>query len=736
MNLTEEGSTGSDDGLREVASELEKYRPRRTQRYNRVNVLILSWQDGEDTFKTEAREMEQMFREHFDYMVRPYFIPSTNSQQALNLHVAKSIRDFGGEDNLIIVYYGGHNSPPEQDDSACLWAALLDGGSTLDWSIIQPQFLGAGCDVLILLDCCYAGQAARGRVSHTVEILAAADKDHWTPKGIKERPSFTKVLMREMISMLAQSKVVILPYLHLRMLKKEAGLSRQPLYASMTADGNSAIIRLTRWESLTSRHNPRSKHTWTERPDESTFVDLRLRLLQPLDSSSTATFKTWVTKGSPSFISDIEVITQALTEARAANAIADSLVRSENSEEAEALPSEAAQKALERLASLNKLIFDSTTGDIDALQLVQIIGNIREKAAAVFSIVTDCLTILDNNSLQNIRSLDLDGVQDLRDSISMRLTLLSDDEPQSQTRVNFDHPALANERLRTGKIGDTKVIVEYIYSDSEDKETRFKMTRQVSRVSVLHQEPKSLEFRTLTGLGFLTETMYSLRYGLIYKQPDGAHESFALLSDMIDTRKNLPLNERYLLALALCEGLFRLHSIGWFHKAIKCSNVLIYTSLQPGNSKDFSYDLRNPYYIGFDASRPIEAETRSTVDFSLTNNLYKHPDRWGNPTKFAKHHDIYSLGILLTEIGDWKLLPKMDSAKREFQQVKDPWKLNDFLLNSVNERLKHTAGIIYAEIMGACLGRTNWKTCKDWQAQDKFREKIWRPMASLCSLYQ
>lgn len=93
-------------------------------------------------------------------------------------------------------------------------------------------------------------------------------------------------------------------------------------------------------------------------------------------------------------------------------------------------------------------------------------------------------------------------------------------------------------------------------------------------------------------------------------------------------------------------------------------------------------------------------------------------------------------GILLTEIGDWKLLPKMDSAKREFQQVKDPWKLNDFLLNSVNERLKHTAGIIYAEIMGACLGRTNWKTCKDWQAQDKFREKIWRPMASLCSLYQ
>lgn len=123
MNLTEEGSTGSDDGLREVASELEKYRPRRTQRYNRVNVLILSWQDGEDTFKTEAREMEQMFREHFDYMVRPYFIPSTNSQQALNLHVAKSIRDFGGEDNLIIVYYGGHNSPPEQDDSACLWAA-------------------------------------------------------------------------------------------------------------------------------------------------------------------------------------------------------------------------------------------------------------------------------------------------------------------------------------------------------------------------------------------------------------------------------------------------------------------------------------------------------------------------------------------------------------------------------------------------------------------------------------
>ncbi|KAI5861323.1 hypothetical protein GGS23DRAFT_146435 [Durotheca rogersii] len=437
MASTKAETTGNNDCLREeVAGELQKYRQRRIQRYRQVNVLLLTWKEGEATFGAEAEALEEMFHKHFNYTVRPYRIPSTDSQHSLSLHVAQFIKCFGGEDNLIIVYYSGHSDVPQQNESRYSWAALINGGPTLDWSIIQPQFLGAGCDVVIFLDCCYAGQAARGKVLHNVEILAAADKDNWTPKGVGKHPSFTKVLMREMTSMVQQLGVVTLPTLHRELLKLEAGLSRQPLYASMAAEGHPAIVRLTRWETLPSWPDVASQGTGVERLEEKEFLDLRFRFTGPLDSGSTAALVRWMTKGSPSFIYDIEVIERALSDARAANGIADRLVKSDTVLDGGGtigLPTQAAKEALERLASLNKLILETSSSELKDLQHIQIVENIREDAAAVISAVTDFLASINNKYVQSLRSMDLGSIKDPQSSISMRFT--------GTQRDGEDHPA-------------------------------------------------------------------------------------------------------------------------------------------------------------------------------------------------------------------------------------------------------------------------------------------------------
>ena len=120
----------------------------------------------------------------------------------------------------------------------------ISGGPWLDWAIIQPLFLGANCDVAILLDCCFAGQAVRSRLQNHVEFLAATDKDQFTPTGqLANRPSFTKVLTQELGLVLREAGHITLSELHHRMLRKEAGLVKQPFYAILSRSSSGAGIR-------------------------------------------------------------------------------------------------------------------------------------------------------------------------------------------------------------------------------------------------------------------------------------------------------------------------------------------------------------------------------------------------------------------------------------------------------------------------------------------------------------
>src|ERR1035437_9365949 len=97
-------------------------------------------------------------------------------------------------------------------------------GPSLDWSMIQPTLFNADCDVAIILDCCYAGQAAKPISAQTIELLAATDKDQWTPNSKSTWPTFTKVLIQEMGKMLEKDRVVTLRGLAKTMSTTEVGL--------------------------------------------------------------------------------------------------------------------------------------------------------------------------------------------------------------------------------------------------------------------------------------------------------------------------------------------------------------------------------------------------------------------------------------------------------------------------------------------------------------------------------
>jgi hypothetical protein len=60
------------------------------------------------------------------------------------------------------------------------------------------------------------------------------------------------------------------------------------------------------------------------------------------------------------------------------------------------------------------------------------------------------------------------------------------------------------------------------------------------------------------------------------------------------------------------------------------------------------------WVMGFEFSRPEFDFSFGRPDKDPARNVYRHPERQGKPNKpFAKIHDIYALGVVLLEIGEF-----------------------------------------------------------------------------------
>lgn len=126
-----------------------------------------------------------------------------------------------------------------------------------------------------------------------------------------------------------------------------------------------------------------------------------------------------------------------------------------------------------------------------------------------------------------------------------------------------------------------------------------------------------------------------------------------MLLDLYKSQSRMPLGHRICLAHALAVALENFHRVGWVHKEIRSSNIFFIPGDQstviPGSARTpsalaGSINLSTPWLFGFEYARSEDAGTKLEEDHNLTNNLYRHPFRWGRPrAKFTKAHDVYSL---------------------------------------------------------------------------------------------
>ncbi|KAK3988017.1 hypothetical protein QBC44DRAFT_293894 [Cladorrhinum sp. PSN332] len=233
------------------------------------------------------------------------------------------------------------------------------------------------------------------------------------------------------------------------------------------------------------------------------------------------------------------------------------------------------------------------------------------------------------------------------------------------------------------------VLIEWIFitqmNPDETHEERIKKTLILAN---LLKGPHPAGFRLLACVGFLrprnpkknSDTRDS-QYGFVYNHPDGCADkvpvTLGTLLSVEKTKKSprsLTLGDKFHMAKSLVGTLFELHSCNWLHKNISPENVLFFrdSDTDPNNS---GLDLEHPYLIGFHHSRP-QGEFYSDLWSANPNEdlvFYQHAEyRRQQPSlttkRFEKKYDYYGLGVILLEIGYWKLcgdLWRERTSKRE-----------------------------------------------------------------------
>ncbi|KAK7414374.1 hypothetical protein QQX98_006739 [Neonectria punicea] len=179
--------------LEDSAARAFPNRGRSSQRYSKVQALLLHWNSDDLFVIPELEDLEKCLSEDYGFNTDIFGIPSENSHLELMLRIGQLIKDHESTDTLFLVYYGGHARIDESRQST--WCATRNASSPwLQWSAIQTLLERSMSDVLILLDCCAGAASATFPTGNSItETISASSWDAIAPDP--GRYSFTNALI-------------------------------------------------------------------------------------------------------------------------------------------------------------------------------------------------------------------------------------------------------------------------------------------------------------------------------------------------------------------------------------------------------------------------------------------------------------------------------------------------------------------------------------------------------------
>ncbi|KAI0471819.1 hypothetical protein GGR56DRAFT_93512 [Xylariaceae sp. FL0804] len=650
-----------------------------------------------------------MFERSFRYRVTEFPIPARNSYIALLALITTTLAVQGPA--LLVIHYGGHGDRDddrhEGQERRSVWAAADKGEPTLEWYRIQDQMMDSDADIVLLLDCCFAAQAGRDRRRSrgSFEILAAAAMGVKTP--MPGKGSFTSIVIDAIQASLESEGSVRMKDLHGSLCNRQYSLYATPVHITLKS-GRSPIFL---------KPLPTASATGSGRHDQSSVsvVQLRVSMEEVLNESSAEELAEWLKSDVPRVGSHVEVIETTQHIQNMVHGIASG--EKAFSDHVGADVKGEIEQAWQKVVSL---ISSYLAGQRPS---VQASGNDKHRRAFAFLAELDVenhhlLDTLERSILHSADSMSRHELESTVEDESLRALGISEGfrmrkiirlYATSMETSGEDHNDLRGPST-DHVLQETKKYGEYLNPrDIPDVERRIRLLRDLLGV------PKSLDFRTLQCCGY-THNSLEFSFELNFEVPPelDARQYFTL-GDVIEKVKGAErpsLDDRLKMALKLARAVQKWHSVDWVHQGISSLNVIFFARAASDGKKATAIDYGMPFLHGFEYARPDPDPSIGHPSSNEKADHYRHPEVQGpGRRRYLKPHDLYSLGVVMLEIGLWQTARDLAKAVRPTESSpaspgtypRPAEQRKHLFLRHCTGRLPHYAGLRYTEAVRTCL---------------------------------
>ncbi|KAF9770210.1 hypothetical protein IL306_012266 [Fusarium sp. DS 682] len=252
-------------------------------------------------------------------------------------------------------------------------------------------------------------------------------------------------------------------------------------------------------------------------------------------------------------------------------------------------------------------------------------------------------------------------------------------------------------------------------------------------------------------LGYFKDSNYSsTRFGIVLEySPTVQISPFTTqssLESLYDALKNgsyrLPAIEiRLSFAQNIAASVFQLLSAGWLHKSLRSDNIVLANGLKVVHSANPIEEPGTVDFIiaGFEFARLDKPGQVSDGDnIPSKQDLYRHPNaisekrarREYQQKGYLKSYDVYSLGVLLSELGFWRRMDELRSS----QATREEWQHAPFphyLRHRVSCDMPGMMGSRFTRVVLWCLatGQGDTVLSTDQELLAQLEEQVLIPLS-------
>ena len=596
-----------------------------------------------------------------------------------------------------------------------------EGEPSVRWYEIQQLFHDIKFDVLLLFDCCYAAQAGRSAGEGTldeppgrVELLAAAGDKAETPHPGDN--SFTVKMIKIMDEFIKKSNYIEISELHTSLVHRKAGLSTIPFHVYIRAGPSKRSVVLEKLKPPGEQED--SMVTWRA------AVGVTIGMREPLTQAILDEIGRWLHAEEPrAFVAGFKVERVLRKTAEISSFIGDSLPERSGAV-AQSLEISVLEQIGDAWSSLQHLVTRyKTQHNVPVFaeredRMTQLAGKFIKRLDAGNTEITQILqkAVMMSGASLNPTMIDKALEDPASESLGMTSQLILRRIICCQQRPELGEKAIVTRSPVL--LAPDRLIEEYKeYDEHRSPEEISDMKERIGLLADVLEAQKPESFRCLQ-LHEWKHEKYSRRFVYHFRIPDNYKKKSITLYDAIKTldRHSRPtLEERLTMAHHIAKAVEQWHRVDWVHQSISSHNIIF---LKPeSKSSNNRWDFDAPLLHGFDFARPDAKLSIGRYVENIELDIYRHPDRQGEVRNgHRKEHDLYSLGVVLLEIGLWRSSREMvEQRARNLQKARKSAATKDetgkvakedmvkWLTDTVRDSLAHYVGLDYQDAVRTCL---------------------------------